>query len=173
MPFIRLKSGEEILVEVDDIPEPPASIFTNNPYEASSPMFKRWRAVKKATYSRACYYAIKKAKDKEHFLSIVGTAREVLNDPTRWEEWKSNQGIEEFKRPMGRPPLTDEEKVERKIGIKRSDLMKELLEKNGVNITADNYLVGFDKIRFQPNGRLFFEIENLKMSVHQFLQEYV
>ena len=171
MPFIELQDGTEILLDVSDIPEPPASTFTDNPYEANTTQFKRWRATAKARYTKAMYRARVDAKNEEHFLSLVGDAKSLLQDPSAWESYKSCRGLDECKRPVGRPKLLESEKAHCTPRQKRSDQMMKLLEENSFmvedNMVLDSY--GEEVATFLVNGRLFMEGETI--SVHAFLQQ--
>ena len=170
--FFELENGEELFLTPKDIPEPPASTFTDNPYEAGSARFKRWRIAAKARYTKAMYKATVDAKNKEHFLSLVGSAKSLLQDSSSWDNYKSCRGMEEYKRPVGRPKLTDDEKIQRKLIPKRSDAMRALLLKNGIAVSEDGSLHSKDGLffdwKFQINGRVRFENED-PISVHSFL----
>ena len=171
MPFIELEDGSEILLDVSDIPEPPASTFTDNPHEANTTRFKRWRALAKARYAKACYKATVDAKNEKHFLSIVGDAKAVLQDSSSWDNYKSCRGLEEYKRPVGRPKLTAEEKVQRNPRVKRSDQMRVLLLEHGVVIDAVGAVSGYDNFQFLPNGKIQTDAGD-RISTHQFIQDY-
>ena len=172
MPFIELEDGTEILLDVSDIPEPPAATFTDNPYEANTTQFKRWRALARARYAKAMYKATVDAKNQEHFLSMVGDAKSLLEDPSSWENYKSCRGLDEPKRPVGRPKLLDSEKVNTPPKAKRSDQMRALLEENGFTVedgkVYDN--LGSSWI-FLKNGKV--ELKNgSRISAHQFIQDF-
>ena len=182
MPFIELEDGSEILLDVSDIPEPPASTFTDNPYEANTTQFKRWRATAKARYAKAHYKATVDAKNEEHFLSLVGDAKSLLQDSSAWESYKSCRGLDEYRRPVGRPKLSEKEKLNRPPKAKRSDAMRSLLLENGVTVSEDGSLHSKDGFyigwKFQINGRIKFmgdeefNVEPYTLSAHQFISEY-
>ncbi len=171
--FFELEHGEELFLTPDMIPEPHPSIFTDNPHETGSNRFKRWRIAAKARYSKAWYKAQVEAKNEEHFLLMVGEAKDLLVDPAAWENYKSCRGIEETKRPVGRPRLSDVEKLNRPPRSKRSDKMKLLLEGHGIVVQGDGSVSGeiYEGWSFTPNGKLKFEDEPT-ISTHTFLMDY-
>ncbi len=174
MPFFTLENGEEILLDVSDIPEPPASVFTDNPYEADSTRFKRWRSMAKARYAKAVYRSVRQAKDRENFIELVGSAKDVLSDPSCWEDYKSCRGVEDFKRPVGRPKLPPSVRKSPKGRLKRSDQMSQFLKDHGITVNADNGLEPtklYEGWIFLPNGRVKFENEQ-SISVHAFLRDF-
>ncbi len=170
--FFELESGEELFLTPDMIPEPPAIVFTDNPYEAGSDRFKRWRIATKARYSKAWYKATVEAKNTADFLALVGSAEAILQDPSAWASYKSCRGLEEYKRPVGRPKLSDAEKVKRAPTAKRSDAMKLLLHEKGVAVYDDRIIEGYEEFEFLKNGRLRTP-ENDIISVFQFIHDYV
>jgi len=183
VPFLGLQDGSEILVEMDDLPEPPDTIFQDNPYERHDPLYIRWRAAAKARYVKACYKAAVEAKNREDFLSKVGDARSVLNDPTAWENYLSCRGLDHPKRKPGRPRLPDHLK-KRNPRIKRSEQMKALLFEKGIEVSPEGKLLlngNADPYEgwLLPNGRVKFlgdqefGIEPYNLSAHQFLKDYV
>jgi hypothetical protein len=172
MPFLELESGEELLLEVDDIPEPPASVFTDNPYEYESIRFKRWRNLAKARYAKAKYRAAVNAQNQEDFIKIIGSAEDLLKDPSSWNSYKVERDMGEYKRPVGRPKLSDAEKVKREPRKKRSDKMRALLLEHGIVVADDGGVVDYVGWLFQPNGRVKFKDDDA-ISVHAFLKDYV
>ena len=48
MPFVKLQSGEEILLTTSDIPEPPPSLYHSNPYLEKDPLFKKYMSAQRA-----------------------------------------------------------------------------------------------------------------------------
>jgi len=93
--------------------------------------------------------------------------------------WKSNQknrksktiptyldwcieNDKEIKNKVGRPKLNTSK-------LKRSEEMKLLLNKNGVDVGSDMLLVQYPNYTFMPNGRLKGS-DGSSISVHHFLQ---
>ncbi len=175
--FIELQSGEEILLDLSDIPEPPQYLFANNPYLKDDIRFKRWRSAAKARYTKSCYRAIKIARDKADFIDLVGDAKAVLQDPYAWENYLHERDLDHPKRSVGRPSLPPEQR--RKPMVKRSDEMRKMLTDHGVEIKADSSIEGFNDFEFMKNGRIKFlgdedaGIEPYSLSVHQFMQDYL
>jgi len=171
--FFELENGEELFLTPSDIPEPPASTFTDNPYEQGSDRFKRWRIAAKARYSKAWYKAAVDAKNTADFLAKVGSAEAILQDPSAWASYKSCRGLEEYKRPVGRPKLEESEKVNRPPRKKRSDLMLTLLEENGYRILDDMVLDARSNElgTFMENGKVELKDGN-RVSTHAFLQSH-
>ena len=56
---------------------------------------------------------------------------------------------------------------------KRSDQMRALLLEHGVSVDADNNVAGYDNVIMMPNGRIWFKDEDIKISVHQFIKDYL
>ncbi len=127
-----------------------------------------FKNLEKARQVRHQILQEKKARETEHFLETVGTARDMLNEPKLWFDHCEKVG--KRKKP-GRPPLPPEQR--KKKPVKRSGEMKALLLDHGYELDDDGYIPGFDKVRMMVNGRLHFEEENLKISVHQFIKEYL
>ena len=171
--FFELESGEELFLTPDMIPEPPASTFTDNPHEQGSDRFKRWRIAAKARYSKAWYKATVDAKNTADFLAKVGSAEAILQDPTAWDNYKSCRGFDEYKRPIGRPRLTEEEKVNRPTKAKRSDAMRSLLEENGYRVLDTVVLDARSNElgTFMENGKVELKDGN-RVSTHAFLQSH-
>ena len=168
MPFYTLESGEEILLTTEDIPKIPQTIFDGNPYTKNDPYFKKWRKAAVMRYTKAKYRAIRVAKNQEHFLSIIGDAKSVLQDPTKWNDYLFERDKE--KRPPGRPPMAPEDR--KRPPMKRSDEMQLLLADHGILVNDDNHLCDeFSDWRFCPNGRLQRGSEST-ISVFYFLQHY-
>jgi hypothetical protein len=184
MPFYTLQSGEEILLDITDIPEVPEKIFRKNPYLKNDPMFKRWRSAQKARYAKGCYKAIKDAKDSIDFRKRIGDVESFLRDTsTSWNEYLSNRGLTELKRPVGRPKLPDHLKKQNPR-IKRSEQMKTLLAQKGITVSPEGNLhlrgdsEAYKGWMFQANGRIKFlgdeeyNIEPYALSAHKFIEEY-
>ena len=183
MPFFTLKSGEEILLDLSDIPEPSEHIFRNNPYLKNSPMFKKWRSAQKARYAKACYKAIRESKNKEDYLYNMQDAKLYVEHPYAWNQYLSNRGLDQPKRPVGRPKLPDHLK-KHNPRIKRSDLMKVLLAEKGIEVGFEGELLingssePYEGWLFQVNGRIRFmgneefNIEPYSISTHQFILGY-
>ncbi len=171
--FIELQSGEEILLDLSDIPEPPQHLFVNNPYLKDDVRFKRWRSAAKARYTKSCYRAIKIARDRADFIDLVGDAKAVLQDPCTWENYLFERDLEQPKRSVGRPSLPKHMKKE-STKIKRSDLMKKLLLSHGITVKSigqDEFLTEYPDWEFLPNGRLRYKQES-PVSVHKFLRDH-
>ena len=184
MPFYTLQSGEEILLDITDIPEPSEKIFRNNPYLRNDPMFKRWRSAQKARYVKGCYKAIRDAKDSIDFRNRIGNVELFLRDTsTSWNEYLSNRGLKQPKRKVGRPKLPDHLKKQNPR-IKRSDKMKTLLAQKGITVSSEGNLhlrgnsKAYEGWMFQANGRIKFlgdeefNIEPYALSAHQFILDY-
>lgn len=185
MPFYTLQSGEEILLDITDIPEASESIFNNNPYLKKDPMFKKWRSAQKARYIKGCYKAIREAKDITDFKDKIGDIHQFLRDTeTSWSEYLSNRGLpSKPKRKVGRPKLSDHLK-KNNPRVKRSDKMKVLLAEKGISIgiKGEVLLNGDSRLYegwiFQLNGRIKFlgdekfNIEPYTLSAHEFLEAY-
>lgn len=171
--FRELEDGTEILLEIDDIPPAPAAIFADNPYLKEDPMFIRWRVTAIARYAKAQYKAVANAKNEEHFLAMVGDAKALLQDPSAWESYLSCRGLDEPKRPVGRPKLTEEKKVQRSPKIKRRDEMQVLLEENGFTI-EDGFVYDNrgSRWKFLINGKVETEHGN-RMSAHQLIEDHI
>ncbi len=172
--FFELENGEELFLTPDMIPEPPASTFTDNPHEQGSDRFKRWRIAAKARYSKAWYRATVDAKNTADFLAKVGSAEAILQDPSAWDNYKSCRGMNEYKRPVGRPKLEESEKVNRPPRKKRSDAMRALLEENGYRVLDTVVLdARSNKLgEFLLNGRIRTPEKDV-ISVFQFIHDYV
>ncbi len=171
--FFELESGKELFLTPDMIPEPPASTFTDNPHEQGSDRFKRWRIAAKARYSKAWYKATVDAKNTADFLAKVGSAEAILQDSSAWDNYKSCRGLEEYKRPVGRPRLPKSMK-NNPIKVKRSDQMLKLLTDHGITVNKNNALEpasAYEGWIFLPNGRILFEDE-ASISTHAFLRDY-
>lgn len=69
------------------------------------------------------------------------------------------------KRKPGRPRLPVHQK---KIKLKRSEKMKQLLQENGIIVKDDSTLDKYPRLKFLPNGRI--SGGGMIISVHQFLQ---
>ncbi|MCK5788422.1 MAG: hypothetical protein KAH32_05465 [Chlamydiia bacterium] len=186
MPFYILKSGEEVLIDKLDIPEPPAHIFNANPYLKTDPLFKKYISAQKARYYKGCYKSVREAKDLEEFKNKIGDLHQFLKDTNiSWNEYLSNRGLpaSKPKRKSGRPKLPDHLKKQ-KHRIKRSDQMKVLLAEKGIRVSPEGKLLMngvSDTYRgwsFQPNGRIKFmgdeefNIEPYSLSAHQFIENY-
>ena len=184
MPFYTLQSGEEILLDVTDIPEPPEQIFKDNPYLCDDQNFKQWRSAQKARYTKACYKAIREAKDSNDFINRIGDARSLLKDPCAWEEYLSYRGLDKPKRKPGRPKLPNHLKKQNPRIKKRSDQMKVLLFEIGIEVSTEGKLLingnsePYEGWIFQLNGRIKFmgdeefNVEPYTISIHQFISEY-
>ncbi len=170
--FIELQSGEEILLDLSDIPEPPQYLFANNPYLKDDIRFKRWRSAAKARYTKSCYRAIKIARDKADFIDLVGDAKAVLQDPYAWENYLHERDLEHPKRSVGRPSLPPEQRKRPKV--RRSDEMRQLLSDHGISINTDNTIEDYDGWHFLPNGRIYFKDNDIEMTIsaHAFIVDY-
>ena len=105
---------------------------------------------------------------------MVGSAKNLLKDPTAWEHYKFERDLGEYKRLAGRPRMKPEERKSPKGKIKRSDQMKKLLSDHSIIVNRDNTLEPVSAYTgwvFLPNGRIRFEDE-ASISAHSFLRDY-
>lgn len=86
--------------------------------------------------------------------------------------WKRYCEERELKRPVGRPRLSDEEKVQREPRPKRSDEMRALLLEHRIIVGEDGSIAEYDGFKFLPNGKIETADKD-RISTHAFLKDYV
>ena len=121
---------------------------------------KAWVANRKAGEEKRS--AIAKEEDDDLYRHIG----KPPDDTDAYIKWCDMMGDYLKKRPVGRPRLSDDQKVKPKV--KRSDKMRQLLKDNGIEVLEDSILKGYPNLKFLPNGRVGGK--GLNISVHQFLQ---
>ena len=186
MPFFTLKSGEEVLIDKVDFPEPSESIFHSNPYLRTDPRFKKYLSAQKARYYKSLYKATREAYDLQDFKDKIGDIHQFLRDTDiSWHEYLRERGLptDKPKRPIGRPKIPDHLK-KNNPRIKRSDQMKVLLAEKGIEVSPEGKLLlngvsdTYEGWSFLPNGRIKFmgneefNIEAYTLSSHKFISEY-
>jgi len=171
--FFDLDDGDEMLITKDMIPAPPKHLMADNPYSHHGKRYRQWKSCAIGRYYKSMYKELVTVKNKEDFLLKVGDARSALTDPNAWENYMEERELD-VKRPVGRPKLSDAEKLNRPPRVKRSDAMWSLLEENGYRVVDGVVLDARSNElgKFLANGRIRTPEKDV-ISVFQFIHDYV
>jgi len=165
-----LQDGSEVELDISGLPEISDFIQYKITYRDFDPNFKRWFDLQKARYVKACYRALREARDPDEFELMIMEASNNFATTKAWKNYIIDSRPEPPKRSVGRPKLP--EHLKKRPRRKRSDEMRELLESHGFVVEKGCVRDSSgNQWRFLPNGKVETP-EGHRISAHQFINSY-